>query len=162
VVDEASDNRYEITLVCDSTFTDSGWIMDYTLSDGILSTGRTFISGESLSDSVIFIVNDIYGNTIEALQILRFGSATSAETVVDEIAGKLFYPNPSSGIIHIRDSYLYGISEISLYALSGKRLLSLQSDFSGTISLSSLRPGIYILVARMKDGSEVRSKVIKN
>jgi hypothetical protein len=162
VVDDAADNQYEIFLVCDSTFIDNGWVMDYTLSDDILSTGRTFVSGEALSDSVIFIVNDIYGNTIEALQILRFGSATSAGSVTYESAVELFYPNPASGIIHIREKYLNGISEISLYALSGKRLLSLQSDFPGTISLTSLRPGIYILVARMRDGREVRSKVIKN
>lgn len=162
VVDEASDNQYEIILKCDSTFTDGVWVMDYTLADDILSTGRTFISGEADTDSVMFIVNDIYGNTIEALQILRFGSATSTGKITDDSFMELFYPNPASGFIHIRDNFLNGISEISLYGLSGRRLLHLQSDFSGTISLASLRPGIYILVARMKDGREVRSKVIKN
>jgi hypothetical protein len=162
VVDEAIDNQYEIILKCDSTFTDGVWVMDYTLADDILSTGRTFISGEADADSVIFIVNDIYGNTIEALQILRFGSATSTGKITDDSFMDLFYPNPASGFIHIRDNFLNGISEISLYGLSGRRLLHLQSDLSGTISLASLRPGIYILVARMKDGSEVRSKVIKN
>ncbi|MCA1757137.1 MAG: thiol protease/hemagglutinin PrtT [Bacteroidales bacterium] len=162
VMDEASDNQYEITLVCDSSFIDEGWVMDYILSDDILSTGRTFVSGETESDTIIFIVNDIYGNSIEVQQILRFGSATSVLTVATKSAGELFYPNPASGIIHIRESYLNRLSDITLYSLSGRRLFTSGSDFSGTISLASFRPGIYFLVARMRDGSEVRSKVIKN
>ncbi len=59
------------------------------------------------------------------------------------------YPNPASDVIHIDFGYAgEGRRRINLYDLLGNNVLSFEHQESGAnISIKSLKPGIYILVA---------------
>lgn len=163
VVDEATDNQYEITVICDSAFIGGVWVLDYSVADNLLYTGRTFISGEETADTVLFLVSDNYGNKISAEQILRFGSASAVSDKMNDPAfSQLFYPNPASDEIYVTDFFRDKVDILSVYTLSGVRILTFGPDFSSALCIASLDAGIYILEAWLRDGRVVRKKVIKN
>jgi lysyl endopeptidase len=74
-----------------------------------------------------------------------------SKTTVPEDRPLRIYPNPADGLLHVQtDLPGQGITEISVYHISGKLLLRFRSTQTDTHSLdvSKLGPGIYILRLR--------------
>jgi len=74
-----------------------------------------------------------------------------SKTTVPEDRQLRIYPNPADGLLHVQtDLPGQGITEISVYHISGKLLLQFRSTQTDTHSLdvSNLGPGIYILRLR--------------
>ena len=79
------------------------------------------------------------------------GSLPRKELTAENISMKeiSIYPNPASDIINISfGNHIEGRRRISIYDLLGNNVHNLEIDESGgSISVSQLKPGIYILVA---------------
>ena len=77
----------------------------------------------------------------------------------DVNAGTYIYPNPTNGKINIASGGL--INEVQVYNLTGKLLITKTgSDINGTIDLSGLEKGIYMLTIQTDKGIFTK-KIIK-
>ncbi len=70
------------------------------------------------------------------------------------------YPNPAKDFIIIEISPDVNVQGVSIYALDGRLVKSLDLDF-GTIDISNLNAGIYIMKLRMSDGLEYSERIVK-
>ena len=64
------------------------------------------------------------------------------------------YPNPTNEILHITTEGL-SIQRLSVYSLNGRLLLT-QNDFSGSMNVSGLSSGIYLLRIESESGTAVK------
>ncbi len=60
------------------------------------------------------------------------------------------YPNPTRGLLSIESSIGFEIDEVSIYEVSGQRIIDFNSP---TIDVSHLSSGIYLLSAKTPDGT---------
>lgn len=79
VVDEATDNSYEVSLECDSTLNGTEWVPDYYLDGDTLRAARQFERADGPIDTITFSVNDSHGNSIRAQRLLLLTASLSAE-----------------------------------------------------------------------------------
>lgn len=164
VVDEATDNVYEIKLVSDSTFTGGEWIYDYYLENDSLKTGRYYPAGEIIKDTVGFILTDAHNNRLEVEIILSFETTTGSTSVVDyeRIEAFRVYPNPAGDWLYIMDDAKHALTGARLYNLSGQVVgIYMPTDIEAGIFISDLQRGIYILEAEYNDGFRIQRKIIR-
>jgi hypothetical protein len=160
VVDEATDNNYEITLECDSTLTGTDWIPDYYLDGDSLRAARSFVRDDGPVDTVTFIVKDVHGNQIRASSLLLLTASLSVERVETEDSISI-YPVPvkenliitfSPGRVRIRVTNLRGAEVAGLTADSGRV----------TVPASDLPPGLYVVTVTDAKGKQYSKSIIKN
>lgn len=70
-----------------------------------------------------------------------------------------FYPNPVADVLTIE--HKLGIEKVEVTNLTGQNVLSTKSVAEGTVNVSSLNKGVYIVTATLKDGTKQTFKVIK-
>jgi hypothetical protein len=76
------------------------------------------------------------------------------------ISESLVYPNPSSGMINIKNSS--DIRSIQVVDLTGKIQMNLNhGEFNGSIDVSALKNGVYFLKAEMNNNGQITTKFIK-
>lgn len=159
VVDEATDNSYEVSLVCDSTLNGTEWVPDYYLDGDTLRAAREFERADGPADTVTFIVDDAHGNSIRATRLLLLTASLSAG---DEVDDELFtlYPVPFSDqlVITLPPS---GI-KVTVRNLTG-RIVSemLTSGSRVTYPAAGLPPGIYIVTVTTNRGDQFSRIVVK-
>lgn len=72
------------------------------------------------------------------------------------------YPNPARDLLHINSNV--ELSMASVFDVSGKLHKEIQMDgsYSGTLDISELDKGIFILRIKTRDGGSFSSKIVKN
>ncbi|MBP9994898.1 MAG: T9SS type A sorting domain-containing protein, partial [bacterium] len=86
----------------------------------------------------------------------------AANGEVIEAVPFLVYPNPASNTLHmdISPDVADQVSEISLFDISGRLLKTQQSGF-GSIDISGLAPGLYVMKVTLDDGKVFEEKIVK-
>lgn len=160
VIDEATDNTYDITLECDSTLTGSEWIPDYYLDGDSLRTARSFERADGPVDTVTFIIKDAHGNQIRASRLLLLTASLSAGdgesedsfTVYPVPVTDHFVINLPPGTVRVRVTDLRG-TEVASFIPGSDRV---------TVPASGMAPGIYIITVTDTNGKHYSKSVVKN
>ena len=129
----------------------------------------SFNNGNSWTE----ITNDLAGSPILSLWVyddfLYAGISAggvwkmplSVITEIDEVEDDLkfyIYPNPSKDIITVKTNVIYDNSYITLYTITGQKLITQQVQNNKTkINISALKPGIYFV----KYGSQNLTSFVK-
>lgn len=164
VIDEAEDNEYTVVLVCDSTYIDGAWVMDYYIDGSLVKTGRTFVTGDMTRDTVWFVVTDTHGNLIEVEKELLFSKALGTDDAWDENNdGPVIYPNPAGRYFVITAGDASTPHMARIFSLSGEMVLSVNNPRpDAPVDISNLAEGLYIVEVTYTDGRVSRRKLIKN
>jgi hypothetical protein len=103
------------------------------------------------------------GNLAAAPLTVKFKHIVSAIPIENSPTGSIdIYPNPGNGVLHYALSGLTGTSEFRIYNLVGG--LVYQNTFTiskGTIDLSSLKSGAYILQVQNNKNVLVKKLIVK-
>jgi len=106
--------------------------------------------------------------TTNTLATSSLNRADSVATANGEAATKLtLYPNPARDLVNIAWTSRYnGPATISLHDATGRMIKSMevtksQADYNDHMVIGEMTPGMYILVIRMKDGTTLTKKVLK-
>ena len=110
------------------------------------------VKSDFCNDFYDLVVIDEYG--CDYVEEIASGSATLKVNEFDFQA----YPNPTTGIIHLKSENL-DLNKVEVYDVYGKLIFS--SSSSGSIDLSSLESGQYILKL-VSEGRVLTVKVIKD
>lgn len=160
VVDEATDNSYEITLECDSTLTGTDWVPDYYLDGDTLRAARQFERADGPIDTVTFIVKDSYGNSIRAQRLLLLTASLSAEDGEADDTFKV-YPVPVTD--HFMIILPPAAERITIRNIRGQKVADLlTSDDRVTITAAGFPPGIYIVTVTTTGGKQFSHTIVKN
>ncbi len=119
----------------------------------VRSNGGLAISGWLYeSDSQFYQSSKIYA--------VIFDEKLSASEI--SFSGNPFicHPNPAKDVISISFAENSGCNSIAIYSIDG-RLVKLQNFNSGTIDVSGLSSGVYVMKVRMADGSEFTERIVK-
>lgn len=162
---DSSNGRYKVTITdtLDNTHTLFD-ITDYThhpqdtSPDGVtnfnpmkLYTSGILIDGMNSVNSELSVFWDDFEFWID--------STTMSTGQIDIIKNCKIFPNPVNDFINIQSEK--GIKEIHVFDTSGKLCKTINTDF-GTIYLSRLEKGTYIVSVLFVNGSQEYYKVIKN
>ncbi len=160
VVDEATDNTYEITLECDSSLVGTELIPDYYLDGDSLRTSRPFERADGPVDTVIFIVKDVHGNEIRASKLLLLTASLSAGDGEQPDSFNV-YPVPLKD--HFIITFPPGKTRIRITNLRGTEVASV-IEYSGRITMpsSGMPPGIYVITVTDSSGRQHSKTVVKN
>lgn len=83
---------------------------------------------------------------------------TSDETNFNEAL--TISPNPSSDLIHLEASPDFGkLKSVSIHSITGQKMIT--SKTTDLVDISSLNPGLYILIAFNERGNNITSKLVK-
>jgi hypothetical protein len=91
--------------------------------------------------------------------------ANAGATVATEANNKLIavFPNPVQNTLNLNLSGFKGSSEVVVYNMNGKRMLSKQTaNTNTTLDFSRLSKGIYMIRVFYPTGNSGNLKVIKN
>ncbi len=89
------------------------------------------------------------------------GTLSSAETNLLNKSESIIYPNPTSGIVHIKNAF--NLKQIKLFDQFGKVILLADGEIQNstlTIDLSSFTKGIYILHVQYYSGNSKNIKIL--
>ncbi len=75
--------------------------------------------------------------------------------------GLRFYPNPTRGTLQVQFSDTEQTTQLTIYSLQGKHLLNQVVRFGGSVDVSDLSSGLY-LVDLQQNGQVVREKLLIN
>jgi hypothetical protein len=133
---------------------------DWTASVGGLSIGETvkfnFRNGDDWENST----PEIRSHTIVGNETLyfSFGNLTSSEET--PIGQKLkVYPNPTSEILNISVPEDFVPTELSIFDISGRRAITLQSG--STVNVSNLTKGSYFIRLKNAEGKTCQAYFLK-
>lgn len=160
VVDEATDNSYQVKLECDSTLNGTDWIPDYYLDGDTLRAARQFERADGPIDTVTFIVTDTHGNSIRATRLLLLTASLSAGDGEAEESFTVF-PVPVSDYLTVT---LPPVAvRVTVRNLRGDEVTDiLTSDERITIPAAGLPPGLYIVTVTTTRGKQFSRTVVKN
>ena len=160
VVDEATDNSYQVTLECDSTLNGTDWIPDYYLDGDTLRAARQFERADGPIDTVTFIVTDTHGNSIRATRLLLLTASLSAGDGQAEESFTVF-PVPVSDYLTV--TLPPGTARVTVRNLRGDEVTDiLTPDERITIPAAGLPPGLYIVTVTTTRGKQFSRTVVKN
>lgn len=157
VVDEATDNTYDIILECDSTLAGTEWVPDYYLDGDSLRMSRSFQVSDGPTDTITFIVSDTYGHKIRAARLLRLTASLAAGDGGQEDAF-MVWPVPFT------DRFMIELppesDRISIININGAEVAGMVPD-SDIITISGIGwpAGIYIVTVTTSRG-KLHSKTI--
>ena len=128
---------------------------------GFVATAQSITKGLQNGNTIINVVNFNCGNALPNMPVPMRKSAGIIDEGI-ETTPPVLYPNPTTGIIRV-DCHEEAINSISLYDMSGKTMLSVQSSgqHEEEIDMSRLPSGQYIMVVRTKDNT-YSEKIILN
>jgi hypothetical protein len=164
VIDEASDNKYTLNLICDSTFLGNKWVRSYFLDGDTLKTGRVFTLSDARIDTISVLVKDQFNNSLSKELILKIGeSPTGISSNKEESRDNFYlYPNPASEILYIYEKSQMDILTIRIYSASGILIQRISNPASGAgIQLNTLKQGFYILEAEFENHRLTRRTFIR-
>ncbi|HTM65699.1 MAG TPA: T9SS type A sorting domain-containing protein [Flavipsychrobacter sp.] len=93
-------------------------------------------------------------DTAVGLALYKYAIMPEGIDVIESPPTTMFYPNPATGFIETTEAE---VQKITVFDLTGKMLL----EGSGRrIDISSLNPGVYIVLVRTKSGQKI-SRVLK-
>lgn len=120
---------------------------------GFVATAQSITKGLQNGNTIINVVNFNCGNALGNMPAPMRKSAGIIDEGI-ETTPPVLYPNPTTGIIRI-DCHEEEINSISLYDMSGKTLLSVQSSgqHEEEIDMSRLPDGPYIMVVRTMENT---------
>jgi hypothetical protein len=123
-------------------------------------TGETFTT--TFNTGGINIVTVTAENTAGCERNANFNVQTSGVSL-EEYQQNVFrvYPNPSTNIIYIQSPFSLDGAQISVYDISGKRVLNAVYLSTRGQSIAELTDGLYFIELQ-KDGKNYRNKVIKH
>lgn len=160
VVDEATDNSYEVSLECDSTLNGTEWVPDYYLDGDTLRAARQFERADGPIDTITFSVNDSHGNSIRAQRLLLLTASLSAEDGEAYDTFKI-YPVPVSDYLIV--TLPPSAERITIRNLRGEEVADLLTpDDRVTLQAAGFPPGIYIVTATTTDGKQYSRTIVKN
>lgn len=147
-----------ITQIKDTLMTDTGYTYKWYLNDKVINSNSNKIVISEYGDYKVEITNSTNcSNTSDVL------TTSSIKEVSNDIVSIL--PNPTTGIVNIRNYSLTDKSTIVVKNLHGQELYSVNIDFSKTISynldLSNYTNGVYFIIISNKDKTYFK-KLIKN
>ena len=165
VIDEATDNTYNLKLTCDSVYNGIEWTRNYFLYGDSLMTGRIFMNTDNVSDTVIISLKDKFNhNLVKKIPLWIKESATGISSLKeDNYDYFVLYPNPASDrILYIQKAQIK-ISSIRIYSISGAIIRIINDpDPENGISLTGIQKGIYILEAELENHNLIHRRFIKN
>jgi len=121
---------------------------------------------DGVRDDSNHIINDPYptpfptgGFDLDALSIIHQKYPTG---IVENEKDKqiLFYPNPTNGILHIKN--VEGMEKVVIFSIDGKQVLEQSLLQISTLDLSLLQDGNYLLRTYFTDGHHVNQLIHKH
>ena len=105
--------------------------------------------------------SSVYWRDLYVLKVDGDGGVTDCGEAIEAIPF-LCYPNPASSTLHmdISPDVIDQMSEISLYDVSGRLVKTQQSGF-GSIDISGLATGMYVMKVTLDDGKVFEEKIVK-
>lgn len=102
-----------------------------------------------------YFYDDVLLDNVEVKQnpVLATGEVSAAKNTVK------VYPNPFKDTVSISD--IEKVKSVSISDVSGRMIKTIENP-SKEINVSTLNSGLYLLIIRMKDGSQYTVKAIKN
>ena len=111
---------------------------------------------------VLTIMEFLFGNKAEDMYALHYLAYYQSPTGIESFDKNAvsIYPNPARDIIHIPVGEDHLAREIIIYDQGGKEMLR-QSVKEGTLNVSDLKPGGYIVELRTKNTARTSKLIIK-
>lgn len=159
VVDEATDNAYEIDLECDSTLIGSEWVKDYYIDGDTVRMSHSFVPADGPVDTITFIVSDAHGNLIRAVRLLQLTASLSAGDGAQEDEFTV-WPVPFA------DRFVISLppesTRVSVRNLKGAEVAGVVPDSDRiTISGAGWPAGIYIVTITSSGGKQHSKTIVK-
>ena len=148
---------------------DNGWKDTFTIDvfayDAGTDDGSNYDSANNANTPVpVSMINGfpINGNKMGTLT-LTLKSVLSVETP-DFSDNVKIYPNPSNGVVTIKNNTAAKLSTISIYDILGNQVqdMPLKTNANNTIDLTNLTKGIYLARLESVDGQVKTQKLIIN
>lgn len=128
---------------------DNGMIANYGLIP--LSNGGVALSGW-LSDEMSWYES-------KKIYAVMFDNHLATPAIETTDGNVMCYPNPTTGVINVSGENLANIEVVNIM---GQTMLKTECNGGDVhVDISSLTPGIYLIKARMSDGTEVSERVVK-
>ena len=163
IEDEDPTNSYTFTLYGPYNPGISGFDPpSFYIEDDSLRTGVVFDSQESDTSYVLVELLDSYGNQLSrafTIQIKPDQSGSTGIPTVSEVVD-LLYPNPADRFVTLNDPGVN--STLDIYEIASGRKVAMMHDITGTIDVSGLHEGVYLLVIRSSNGVFAQKLVIRH
>jgi len=131
------------------------------VEDDTLRTSVVF--DRELADTSYLLVEllDSYGNELSRAFTIQIDKDQSGSTAVIPVSLEidLLYPNPADHTVTIRN--VDQNSSVEFYEITGRKLARLE-NVSGTIDVSNLPEGIYLVVVRSEKGTALQKLLIQH
>jgi len=155
VEDEKTTNSYTYTLY------GANDPAAFYVEDDTLRTSVVF--DRELADTSYLLVEllDSYGNELSRAFTIQIDKDQSGSTAVIPVSLEidLLYPNPADHTVTIRN--VDQNSSVEFYEITGRKLARLE-NVSGTIDVSNLPEGIYLVVVRSEKGTALQKLLIQH
>ncbi|HZV70839.1 MAG TPA: T9SS type A sorting domain-containing protein [Saprospiraceae bacterium] len=73
--------------------------------------------------------------------------------------GLTFFPNPTTGIVHVKNDSSYPVNDVTITSISGQVIGHYSLDGKNTVDLSSLDPGVYLVSTKI-NGYDIMKKLV--
>jgi hypothetical protein len=118
------------------------------------ANGQSYIPTVSGNYSVMVILADSCRGTSDCIEIIVTGR--SEDSVSNAVS---VYPNPTDGLIYIKNESQFPINSLSISTLSGKQIQAFNLSGKNTIDLSFLEKGVYLIKFEINN-TELTQKII--
>ncbi|MCQ2315511.1 MAG: T9SS type A sorting domain-containing protein [Bacteroidales bacterium] len=151
-------NRYIVVACHDKDDLSVKWerrITDYpttTVAYDVIFANKTLDNGVTA-----FLDN---GGPNYSIMVLFVEDFAAVDEPAAETAAYLVYPNPASGSISVSVNSGAEIESVSLFDISGRLVKAQQSGF-GSIDISGLATGMYVMKVALDDGKVFEEKIVK-
>lgn len=147
----------------------SGWQLIDSIGLGLPTLTYTDIFAPSGSNQYYVELRKIVACTpmlaTPSINQTSFSNITSVViTGIDEIDKNSYthiYPNPAKDIIHISTIKNFFTASITLYDVTGRKVLDKKLNKTASLNVSHMQSGIYFYEVRDKEGRAVYGKVVK-
>jgi type IX secretion system substrate protein len=158
---EESSNSYTYTLY-GAYNTD---ISDYDLASFYMdgdSLKTSLVFDRNLADTAYLLVEvlDAHENQLSRAFTIQIQSNQSGSTGINHISleDDLLYPNPADRFVTLRNTGQN--SSLEFYEITGRKIATMK-DIQGTIDVSELNEGIYLVVIRSDKGTALQKLLIQ-
>ncbi len=136
-------------------------LSNFNTTDNITFTAdlTAVMTGMVTVDIASGVANDASGNgNDEAVQFAIMFDMTLSDNNPSSLENQFSYLNPVKSILNIQTNSNVVIQDITIYALSGRAVLS---GFGSSIDISALSTGIYLAKLTTADGQNTVIKILK-
>lgn len=170
----ADNTWYNVGMAYDTTNGNLRWVTNFGTGTNVIFTNAgNVITGMSPTQSVLvaFPANTAgVPNTAPAsivyddfqIRATAVSELLNIQEVNTELATVSMYPNPTAGSVSVTSDSGSRISEISMYDMSGKLMITEKvGDVTFTKDVSNFKSGMYLLQIIMENGSVETQKLAK-